>query len=127
MKLLGYAEEANPLLGRRTVHLEVLMTPNCYSRTHDTGRYRIAWLNNLINEGLRGLQRDHGEIRFDFKFTEFPALFEWTDDDHQALLSLRPVARRGKDWEHVRAKPAWETLRLKMNSAVEDRLPAALR
>jgi hypothetical protein len=120
MQLLGYTDQANPLLNRNKVHLEVLMTSNCYSRTHGD-RFHLAWLDSTINEGLQRLQQSHNEIQFDFRFVEFPTLFEWTDDDHQSLLSLKPKARAGTDWDVVRALPAWERLRLKMFAAINGR------
>jgi hypothetical protein len=56
-KLLGYTTAKNPIIAAQIVHLEALMTQNCYFHNSKRGRFHIAWLHRLINEGLNSINR----------------------------------------------------------------------
>jgi hypothetical protein len=112
--------EHRPILNANRVHLEVLMTPNCYLHSARKGPFRIAWLNRLITDGLNELNEyqkltncDSG-VQFEFSFKELPQNFVWADEDHEAL-----VTNNG-------GSPCWITLRDRVVEAVEKRVLAQL-
>jgi hypothetical protein len=101
---------ARPVLEGETVHLEVLATPNCYIRTERTGPFRIAWLHQLVVNGLMELnRRPNAAVSFDFTFRQFPESFVWTDSDHDQLLTCAPNT------------DCWVALRNKIQAAVMNR------
>lgn len=106
---------SQPVLEAEKIHLEVLATPNCYQRTERTGRFRIAWLHQLLLAGLAELnRRPCSPVSFNFAFNEFPEQFIWTDSDHVQLLTSKPDSE------------SWATLRKKIGSAMENRKPVPL-
>ena len=101
---------ARPVLEAEKIHLEVLATPNCYRRTERTEPFRIAWLNQLVVNGLMELnRRPNVAVSFDFAFTQFPESFVWTDSDHHQVLTCEPNT------------DCWTALRNKIQAAVLNR------
>jgi hypothetical protein len=109
-----------PILNASRVHLEVLMTPNCYLHSANRGLFRIAWLNQLIAEGLQEINEQQNlsttgsGVQFDFSFKQFPGSFVWSDEDHEALLNS------------AEGSLCWNTLRDRIVAAVEERELALL-
>jgi hypothetical protein len=109
------ADVAKPVLEARTVHLEVLATTNCYQRTEQAEPFRIAWLNQLVANGLMELNRQpNASVSFDFAFRQFPKSFVWTDSDHHNLVACEPNSE------------CWITLKNKVQAAVMNREAVAL-
>jgi hypothetical protein len=112
--------ERKPILNANRVHLEVLMTPNCYLHSERRGPFRIGWLNRLLTEGLNELnqyQKDtncESGVQFEFSFKTFPRSFVWADEDHGALTT----ALEGSLW--------WNKLRDRIVEAVDKRELALL-
>jgi hypothetical protein len=122
-ELLEYTpeREKNPIIAAQKVHLEVLMTQNCYFHNSKLGRFHIKWLDRLINEGLTSINLPQS-LEFDFRFSEFPKDFEWSEEDHQLLHSLLYPRRKPELDQH----PDWLELQSKIREAVVNRVPAEL-
>lgn len=107
--------ENKPILKATRIHLEVLMTPNCYLDSTKAGPFRIAWLNQLIADGLTHLNRQRNsslsgnEVQFDFSFKRFPESFHWSDADHNTLLNS------------PEGSTEWNQLRERISEAMEKR------
>jgi hypothetical protein len=129
-ELLGYTpeKEKNPIIAAQKVHLEVLMTQNCYFHKSRLGRFRfhIEWLHHLINEGLSAINRQPSLVQFDFRFSEFPNDFEWSEDDHRLLHSLLETYKYPRQKPELDQHPDWLELRRKIREAVANRVPAEL-
>jgi hypothetical protein len=123
-ELLGYTLEKNPVIGAQKVHLEVLMTRNCYFHNFRLGRFRIKWLDRVINEGLASINVPN-TLEFDFHFSEFPRDFEWTEDDHRLLHTLLSTYDPKRKPE-LDQRPDWLELKRKIREAVTNRAPAEL-
>lgn len=112
--------ERRPILNASRVHLEVLMTPNCYLHSANRPLFRIAWLNQLITEGLQEINEQQNlsttgsGVQFDFSFKQFPGSFVWSDEDHEALLNS------------TEGSLCWNKLRERIVEAVEMRELALL-
>ncbi|MBN9663524.1 MAG: hypothetical protein J0H49_35325 [Acidobacteria bacterium] len=79
--------DLHPLLRARIIHLEVLMTPNCYQQQGGIDLSGIAWLNSILLGCLEELnRRTPCLVSFTFAFRQFPQEFLWTEDDHRALV-----------------------------------------
>lgn len=90
---LGYIPSDRNVLGATDVYLKVLAPYEYYTE------YRLAWLQELINEGLKeflGTLPDLG-VSMDFSFEAFPPHFRWspgeTDEPEvaAAVLNRQPV------------------------------------
>lgn len=112
--------EGKPILKATRVHLEVLMTSNCYLHSEKQGPFHIGWLNRLLRDGLSELNEEQRRteakhaVQIEFSFKELPKSFEWSDADHQVLVS------------RLKASPDWNILRERMADAVEKRSLALL-
>jgi hypothetical protein len=125
--LLGYTPARNPILAAKIVHLEVLMTQNCYFHNSRLGRFNIGWLHGLANEGLNSMSRHRtSRVQFDFRFSEFPEDFEWTEDDHRQLHSLLVQYDYRKQKPELERHPDWLRLRRRIGEAIANRVPAEL-
>jgi hypothetical protein len=125
--LLGYTKDKNPVIAARTVHLEVLMTRNCYFHNPKLGRLNIEWLHKLMNDGLRSInEKQPDPIQFDFCFSEFPKDFEWTENDHRLLHSLLETYQYPKRKAELIRDPNWLSLQGKIKNAVSNRVAAPL-
>jgi hypothetical protein len=79
--------DLRPLLRARIIHLEVLMTHNCYGQPGGVGPSGLAWLNSILLSGLEELnRRTPCLVSFTFAFKQFAKEFEWTEADHQSLV-----------------------------------------
>ena len=125
-EILGYTTSKNPIIAAKNVHLEVLMTQNCYSHNARLGRFNIAWLHRLIDEGLSSINRQQANVQFSFRFSEFPEDFEWTEDDHRLLYSLVTLFDYRKQKHQLDEHPDWLKLREKIREAVVNRVSAQL-
>ena len=89
----GYTPSDKNVLGATDVHLKVLAPYEYYAE------YRLAWLQELINEGLKeflNIPPDFG-ISMDFSFEAFPPDFHWSPGETDksevaaAVLNRQPV------------------------------------
>ncbi|MGJ5816730.1 hypothetical protein [Paludibaculum fermentans] len=79
--------DLRPLLRARIIHLEVLMTQNCYEDLGGVGRSGLGWLNSILLTGLEELnRRTPCLVSFTFAFKQFTKDFAWAEADHQALV-----------------------------------------
>jgi hypothetical protein len=112
--------ERRPILNANRVHLEVLMTANCYLHSARRGPFRIEWLNRVISEGLgelneyQKLTNCESGVQFEFSFKEFPRSFVWADEDHEALVT------------NPESSLCWNKLRERIFEAVDKRELALL-
>jgi hypothetical protein len=112
--------EKRPILNANRVHLEVLMTPNCYLHSERQGPFCIRWLNRLISDGLNELNEYQkltncvSGVQFEFSFKQLPQSFVWGDEEHIALVT------------EPEGSPRWNTLRDRIVEAVDKRELAPL-
>ncbi|MGA7929154.1 MAG: hypothetical protein WCA20_24535 [Candidatus Sulfotelmatobacter sp.] len=125
-ELLGYTREKNPIITAQKVHLEVLMTQNCYFHNSRLGRFHIKWLDRLVNEGLSAINRQPNLVQFDFRFSEFPKEFEWSEVDHRLLHSLLSAYEYPRRKHELDQHPDWPKLQRKIREAVANRVLAEL-
>jgi hypothetical protein len=133
--LLGYRADKNPVIAAEKVHLEVLMTTNCYfyrsriqrSRNSTTDRFNIEWVHDLISEGLRALNEQQPHlVQFDFCFSEFSEDFEWTEDDHRQLHLIVAEHEFQRCRDELEKSEVGLRLQTKIRAALKDRVPAVL-
>ncbi|QOY88000.1 hypothetical protein [Paludibaculum fermentans] len=79
--------DLRPLLRARIIHLEVLMTHNCYEQPGGVGQSGLAWLNNILLSCMEELNhRTPCLVSFTFAFKQFAKEFAWIEADHQSLV-----------------------------------------
>jgi hypothetical protein len=112
--------ERRPILNANRVHLEVLMTPNCYLRSVKKVPFHIGWLNRLVTDGLNELNEYQkltnceSGVQFEFSFKVLPRSFVWGDEDHESLVTNPEGSLR------------WNKLRDRIVEAIEKRELALL-
>lgn len=90
---LGYIPSDKNVLGATDVHLKVLAPSEYYTE------YRLAWLQELINDGLSAFLESSPDLQviMDFSFEAFLPDFHWSPGETDksevaaAVLNRRPV------------------------------------
>ena len=92
---------AKDLLQATHVHLKVLAPTRYYTRNRAAQPYRLQWLEESLNEGLKQFvdERTRSSLRMDFQFEAFSPDFIWPpanggadpDDIRTALRDRYPV------------------------------------
>src|SRR5208282_2051262 len=100
-------------------------TQNCYFHKTKLGRFHIKWLDRLINEGLTSINLPQS-LEFDFRFSEFPEDFEWSEDDHRLLHSLLSTYKCPRRRPELDQHSDWLELQRQIREAVANRVPAEL-